>query len=48
MLLFAFFAMAVLHFGGIITLPLWLVFTPLIAWIVITVTLAAIVIWAKY
>lgn len=47
MLLFAFFVMAVLHFGGIIALPLWLVFTPLIAWVVITIILAAIVIWAK-
>lgn len=47
MLLFAFFAMAVLHFGGIVALPLWLVYAPLFAWIFVIIFLAAIAAWAK-
>jgi hypothetical protein len=36
----AFFVLAALHFGGIVALPLWLVFAPLALWAVVVVILA--------
>jgi hypothetical protein len=46
MLFLAFFILAALHFGGIVVLPLWLVFAPLILWFVIVVLLGAVFAWA--
>ena len=47
MLMFSFVVLCVLHFGGILTLPLWLVFLPLIGWVAALVFLAAIALWAR-
>jgi hypothetical protein len=47
MVLFAFFILATLHFGGFVVLPLWLVFAPLIYWFVVMVLLASFVVWAR-
>lgn len=43
MLMLAFFVMAILHFGGFAALPLWLVFSPLILWVVVVVILGGII-----
>lgn len=42
-----FLAMAVLHFGGIVTLPLWLVFAPIVAWLFIILFVVVGYIWLK-
>ena len=47
MFIIAFVIMAVLHFGGIVALPLWLVFLPLVAWIAVILGLLGLAWWAN-
>ena len=47
LLFFAFFVMAVLHFGGFVVLPLWLIFAPLGIWLTLAAIIGGIGFWAS-